>query len=95
MRAKKNFIVIAYDISDNLRRSRVSQLLERLGSWINYSVFECMITDNQYYKLQYEIEKIINYKEDVVAYYPICVNCYTKTNYSPIKRRIFEKVYVL
>ena len=54
-----------------------------------------MITDNQYYRLQYEVSKIINKREDIVAYYPICVNCYTKTNYNPIKRRANEKVYVV
>jgi CRISPR-associated protein Cas2 len=94
MRAKKNFVVVAYDISDNLRRSRVLRLLEKLGSRINYSVFECMITDNQFCKLQHDMEKIINKKEDIVAYYSICVKCYSKTNYQPFQKRMFEKVFV-
>jgi len=94
MRAKKNFIVIAYDVSNNLRRSRIVRLLEKLGSRINYSLFECIITDNQYCKLQHDIEKIINQKEDTVVYYPICVNCYSKTIYQPFLERKYEKVLV-
>ena len=94
MRARKNFIVIAYDISDNLRRSRIARLLEKIGSRVNYSVFECIVTDNQYFKVQHEIEKIINKKEDAVVYYPICVNCYSKTIYQPKQRKKFEKVLV-
>lgn len=45
MRAKKNFIVVAYDVSDDRRRSHVVKLLEKVGIRVNYSVFECMLSD--------------------------------------------------
>lgn len=95
MRAKKNFIVIAYDISDDRRRNHVVKLLEKVGLRINFSVFECLLTDNQYTKLQNDIAKRINFKEDLVIYYPICLDCYSKILYQPEQKRKFEKILVI
>lgn len=95
MRAKKNFIVIAYDISDDRRRNHVVKLLEKVGLRINFSVFECLLTDSQYAKLQNDISKKIKIKEDLVIYYPICLDCYSKIVYQPNQKRKFEKVLVI
>lgn len=95
MRAKKNFVVVAYDISDDRRRSRVVKLLEKVGVRVNYSVFECMLTDSQYEKLRRDIGSAINRKEDSVVYYPICVDCYAKIVYQPAVRRIYGSVSVV
>lgn len=92
MRARKNFVVVAYDVSDDRRRFRVAQLLEKVGIRVNYSVFECMLTDAQYEKLRHDIGNKINLKEDSVVYYPICVDCYTKIVYQPDMHRQFENV---
>lgn len=95
MRTKKNFIVVAYDVADDRRRSHVVKLLEKVGVRINFSVFECLLTDTQFTKLQYEISKKIKAKKDIVVYYPICVDCYTKIVYHPKQKRAFEKVSVV
>lgn len=95
MRAKKNFVVVAYDVSDDRRRSRVVKILEKVGLRINYSVFECLLTDAQFEKLKVDIGDKINMKEDTVVYYPICVDCYTKIVYQPPLRRKYEKVSVI
>lgn len=95
MRAKKNFVVVAYDVSDDRRRSHVVKILEKVGVRINYSVFECMLTDVQYEKLRRNIGDKINQKEDRVVYYSICVDCYTKIVYQPASRRKYEKVSVI
>ena len=42
---KKDFWVIAYDIADDCRRSRIVKHIEKYGIRVNYSVFECMLTD--------------------------------------------------
>lgn len=95
MRAKKNFVVVAYDVSDDRRRDRVVKILEKLGVRINYSVFECMLTDVQFEKLKNDIGNKINQKEDTVVYYPICMDCYAKIVYQPALRRKYEKVSVV
>ena len=60
MRAKKNFIVVAYDISDDRRRSRVAKILEKIGVRINFSVFECLLTDSQYERLKTDIATLVS-----------------------------------
>ena len=79
----KTFWVIAYDITNDLRRSRIVKIIEKSGIRVNYSVFECMLTETQLKKLQEKIAKIINPSEDRIIYYPLCINCYSKIIYTP------------
>lgn len=95
MRAKKNFIVVAYDVSDDRRRNRVVKLLEKVGVRVNYSVFECLLTDAQYEKLRNDIGGKIKPREDTVIYYPICLDCYAKIVYQPPLRKKYEKISVI
>lgn len=77
----KSFWVIAYDITDDLRRSRIVKVIEKFGVRVNYSVFECMLTEVQLHKLQDKIEKLMVPSEDRVIYYPLCLDCYSKIIY--------------
>lgn len=86
-RAKKIFCVVAYDIREDLKRERVSKILEKYGTRVNFSVFECMFTDAQLQQAQEKIMKQVDKRCDAVIYYPICVNCYTKIIYQPAQRR--------
>lgn len=94
-RAKKNFVVVAYDIVDDRRRNKVAKILGKFGTRVNYSVFECMLTDKEFEKLRTDIEKKIDVKEDGIAYYPICLKCYTKIKYRLPYERVHEKVTVV
>ena len=87
----KTFWVIAYDITDDLRRSRIVKVIEKHGIRVNYSVFECMLTDAQRDKLQEKIARLMRSSEDSVIYYPLCLNCYSKIAYYP-KREIKPKI---
>jgi CRISPR-associated protein Cas2 len=95
MRAKKNFIVVAYDVADDRRRAKVVKVLEKVGVRVNFSVFECMLTDSQYQKVQTALEKVICLKEDRIIYYPICVDCYSKIVYQPKNTVKYERVVVI
>jgi CRISPR-associated protein Cas2 len=92
MRAKKDFVVVAYDVKDDKRRNRVVKALTKVGVRINFSVFECMLTTARLEKLQSELANVIDPSEDCVVYYPICVKCYTKIIYQPRQQRQFEPV---
>lgn len=94
-RSKKRMIIVAYDVSDDRRRSHVVKLLERVGIRVNFSVFECMLTDRQYYTLQKDILGCISTKEDTVVYYPICLDCYAQIVYQPEKRKTYPVVRVV
>ena len=44
----KHFYVVTYDVGDTKRRDKVVKLMESIGTRMNFSVFECMLTDKQY-----------------------------------------------
>lgn len=91
-RAKKIFCVIAYDISDDKRRNQVVKLLDKYGVRVNFSVYECLFTAARFKQIQETMLKRINTDEDQVVYYPICVNCYTRIIYQPMKEDEQETV---
>lgn len=95
MRAKKNFVVVAYDVADDRRRSYVVNILEKVGVRINYSVFECLLTDAEFKKLQQRVGEKINSRDDRIVYYVVCVNCYTKIVYQPDRKIKYTKVTVI
>lgn len=95
MRAKKKFVVVAYDISDDKRRSHVVKILEKVGIRVNYSVFECMLTDVQYQKLQANLLSLIKIREDTIVYYPICIDCYGKIVYQSTAKHSYEKISII
>lgn len=90
--ARKRFVVVAYDIADEKRRNRVVKILEAGGIRINYSVFECFLTESRLAKLQEQIADVIEKQSDTVVYYLLCVNCYTKIVYQPDRRHPPETV---
>src|SRR6266511_1773180 len=51
--------VISYDISVDRRRARVAKLLEGFGQRVQYSVFECDLTESQYAVLQRNLRRML------------------------------------
>ena len=60
---------ISYDISDDARRSNLSQLLSRFGVRIQFSVFESVLSDAELRKLLRESARYINLDEDSLLIY--------------------------
>lgn len=67
------FYLICYDIVSNRRRDRVSRLLEGYGLRIQKSVFECVLTPDQYDLLQRRLQtkRYLNDQEDQIRFYPM------------------------
>ena len=72
--------LITYDISNDKRRTKLSELLDKYGIRVNYSVYECELNQTKLDKLLFEIElkKLINKKYDSFRFYHICKNCMPK-----------------
>ena len=93
---KKHFFVVTYDISDDKRRAAVVKLLENLGARVNYSVFECMLTDVQYRGMCAKLDKLVQRGDDWVNVYPLCTECYARIRYVPDRSvRIPDKIVVI
>ena len=63
---------------------------------MNYSVFECMLTDIQYKSMCKRLAKIVVRKEDWVNIYPLCTECFARIEYiPPVKKKEPVKIAVV
>ncbi len=68
--------VVSYDISSDRLRTKVSKTLEEFGRRVQYSVFECHLTDRQFQELYARLMKLAADMEDgSIRFYQICANC--------------------
>lgn len=63
--------VIAYDIPDDKRRKSISDILEGYGSRVQYSVFECVLSQSKYDELRKRLRYQFEEGEDSLRFYPI------------------------
>ena len=73
--------VVTYDISNDKRRTKLSDILEGYGVRVNYSVFEIELSERKREALLHEIElkKLIDKKYDSLRFYHFCENCVVKS----------------
>ena len=67
----KVFVLVIYDISSNKCRNKFAKLLLVYGFRIQKSAFEAVITKRKLMKLQSEIPRYIDEKQDSVRLYTI------------------------
>lgn len=68
--------VISYDLSNDRRRTRLAKILEGFGQRVQYSVFECDLTAQQYGILKRKMCKLIVPDEgDSLRIYRLCAAC--------------------
>ena len=70
--------VIAYDIPDDKRRTKIHKILQGYGTWTQYSLFECFLTRKQLVLLQSRLFEHLVAKEDSVRFYSLCASCVSK-----------------
>ena len=87
--------IVTYDISNDKRRTKVSDLLEAYGVRVNYSVFEIELNETKRNQLLYEIElkKLINKKYDSLRFYHVCENCLLKSFEVANREDPFEQIH--
>jgi CRISPR-associated protein Cas2 len=74
----KRYLVVAYDIVDDERRNKISDILSAYGQRVNKSVFECFLKKRDIDELKREIRENIKKSEDIVLYYYLCRDCIEK-----------------
>lgn len=65
------FWVICYDIPDDKRRRKIQKILEGYGRRVQYSVFECEISNAKLERLHKQLRRVINEQEDDIRFYPL------------------------
>lgn len=63
---------MSYDIADDKRLRKVANCLENFGQRVQYSVFECHLTEAQINQLKAKLKKLIDNKEDKLRLYSLC-----------------------
>ncbi|PID48377.1 MAG: CRISPR-associated endonuclease Cas2 [Proteobacteria bacterium] len=71
--------LITYDIKDDKKRKKISDMLDGFGARVNFSVYECEISKSKLAHLKSEIEKLVDKKQDSVRFYFLCENCLSKS----------------
>ncbi len=71
-------VVISYDIVEDKRRTKIHNILKSYGQWMQYSVFECDLTETQYAKLRSRLGALIKPEQDSVRFYFLCACCQAK-----------------
>ncbi len=70
--------VISYDVVDNRRRTKVSNVLKDFGARVQLSVFECRLDLEQLEVMARRLGKVIDESKDSVRIYRICKECAPK-----------------
>ncbi|AFI04697.1 CRISPR-associated endonuclease Cas2 [Helicobacter cetorum] len=82
--------LITYDIIHNKKRKLLAEELEKHGTRVNLSVFECELTETKFKQLVFKIKKMIRSKNGNVRFYRLCSNCEDKSFEIGEKRGIFK-----
>lgn len=67
------FTIISYDIVKDKRRTKVMKLLKGYGMRVQYSVFECDVSDKQLGKIVEYLRRFIDADTDSVRVYELDV----------------------
>ena len=68
--------VISYDIKSDSRRTKIYKALKDYGDWVQYSVFECDLKEQELLKLRQRLDKLLVKEEgDSIRYYHLCAEC--------------------
>lgn len=69
------FIICAYDIPDDKRRTRLFKTLGGYGTPRQKSVFECDLSAAHYARMRKDVKGLIKPAEDNVRFYELCGAC--------------------
>jgi CRISPR-associated protein Cas2 len=67
--------VVAYDIPDDRRRTKIHKALCGFGEWTQYSLFECFLDARELVRLRAKLQALLQPNEDSVRIYPVCAGC--------------------
>ena len=70
--------VIAYDIPNDRRRTKVHKILSGFGRWTQFSLFEAWLTDKELIALRGKLDLHLNREQDSVRFYHLCSPCVAK-----------------
>lgn len=91
------FILVTYDIENDRRRTKIHKILSNFGSSVQYSVFECFISEKDFEELRKKLSKQMDPKhpEDSIRYYTLCRSCVEKVHVDGNKGFNIEAPFII
>ncbi len=87
--------VVAYDIQDDKRRTKVHKVLKGFGEWTEFSLFECFLTKKELLQMRAKLDKHLDGRTDRVRIYMICDACLSKIETVGIPEPVENKSYLI
>ena len=87
------FTVISYDIVDDKRRTKIFKLLKGYGTHVQYSVFECELSERQLMRLKLELLDLVDPHLDSVRLYQLDVKAVRRIQVLGIGRVTIEPLF--
>ncbi len=90
-----DFYIVAYDIPDDKRRTKVHKILSGFGTWTQFSLFECWLTPKQMLILRQKLDKHLSAEKDRVRFYYLCQGCVLKVETVGGQKPDEDKLYLV
>ena len=79
-------VIVAYDISDDRRRTQLHDTLKRFGVHVQKSVVECWLEPRELPQLKQAVFDVVRERMDEVRLYYLCEFCLRRTEATPASR---------
>ena len=91
----RTLYVVAYDIPNDRRRTKVHKLLRGFGDWTQFSLFECYLSAKEMVQLRNKLDKLVKAETDSVRFYPLCAACVARVDTVGSPKPAEAKIYVV
>ncbi len=92
---QSSLYVVAYDIPDDKRRTKIHKVLKGFGQWTEFSLFECFLTKKELLQMRAKLDKHLDPQEDKVRIYLICDACMGRIETVGIPEPIEDTSYLI
>ena len=65
----QHLYLVAYDVADDKRRSKIAEQLEGVGERLQYSVFRCPLDEAALARVANELNELVNNAHDQVLFF--------------------------
>ena len=83
--------IVSYDIIDNKQRTKLAKKLLDFGMRVQYSVFECNLTNKQIEEMKKQALKFVDPEKDSFRIYRLCDQCIKRIESFGIKKGYEEE----
>jgi len=67
----RRIYLVTYDIADDKRLRKVFKKMNGYGEHLQYSVFQCELSDKEHIRMIMELTPLLNHKEDQVLIFTL------------------------